>query len=282
MKKKRILQSGNRLDATGVALLCAVLGVALTAAVPRLRASGDEQSDSQSSMTSSAAPERITLDKKFKGKLPITELTEDEAILHALNRLAYGPRPGDVERVRQMGLEKWIDQQLHPESIDDAALESAAADSIRRWRCPRTSLLDEFPPPDQAAKAAGRNQRTNTGARCSKSGATRMAQMIDHRQRKSRQGAAAARETARPESHHRRALHGQSGPRRLQPAPARSGDGRFLVQPFQCLREQGRGQVAAHRLRARHDSPAHHGQVSGFAASPQPRARRCFSISTTG
>ena len=56
-----------------------------------------------------------SLDKKFKGKLPITELTEDEAILHAMNRLAYGPRPGDVEYVRQIGLEKWIEQQLHPE-----------------------------------------------------------------------------------------------------------------------------------------------------------------------
>ncbi|MFI5098882.1 MAG: hypothetical protein ACHQT6_12985, partial [Candidatus Acidiferrales bacterium] len=40
--------------------------------------------------------------------LPITELSADEAILHALNRLAYGPRPGDIERVRQMGLAKWI------------------------------------------------------------------------------------------------------------------------------------------------------------------------------
>ncbi len=154
MKKKRILQSGNRLDATGVALLCAVLGVALTAAVPRLRASGDEQSDSQSSMTSSAAPERITLDKKFKGKLPITELTEDEAILHAMNRLAYGPRPGDVEYVRQIGLEKWIDQQLHPELIDDAELNQR----LQRYPTLAMSskrLLEEYPRPDQGAKQQG-------------------------------------------------------------------------------------------------------------------------------
>ena len=47
-------------------------------------------------------------DVALKG-LPITELSADEAILHALNRLAYGPRPGDVERVRQMGLAKWIE-----------------------------------------------------------------------------------------------------------------------------------------------------------------------------
>src|SRR5713226_8919215 len=52
--------------------------------------------------------------KSFKGRLPITELSEDEAILHALNRLGYGPRPGDIERVRRIGLERWIEQQLHP------------------------------------------------------------------------------------------------------------------------------------------------------------------------
>ena len=47
--------------------------------------------------------------------LPVTELSTGEAIQHALNRLAYGPptgREGDVERVKQMGLAKWIDLQL--------------------------------------------------------------------------------------------------------------------------------------------------------------------------
>jgi uncharacterized protein (DUF1800 family) len=44
-------------------------------------------------------------------------LAGDEKILHALNRLSFGPRPGDVEAVRRTGLEKWIDQQLHPERI---------------------------------------------------------------------------------------------------------------------------------------------------------------------
>jgi uncharacterized protein (DUF1800 family) len=41
----------------------------------------------------------------------------DVQALHVLNRLAYGPRPGDVERVAQMGVQRWIDQQLHPETI---------------------------------------------------------------------------------------------------------------------------------------------------------------------
>jgi uncharacterized protein (DUF1800 family) len=99
-----------------------------------------------------AAP--IKLDKKFKGKLPITELTEDEAIMHAMNRLAYGPRPGDVEYVRKLGLEKWIDLQLQPNSIDDSALDTR----LQRYPTVTMSskkLLEEFPNADQAAKKLG-------------------------------------------------------------------------------------------------------------------------------
>jgi hypothetical protein len=44
-------------------------------------------------------------------------LSKDQEVLHALTRLTFGPRPGDVEAVRKMGLKKWIDQQLHPERI---------------------------------------------------------------------------------------------------------------------------------------------------------------------
>jgi uncharacterized protein (DUF1800 family) len=47
--------------------------------------------------------------------------------VHALNRLSFGPRPGDLERVRKIGVDSWIEQQLHPERIDDAAAERAVA-----------------------------------------------------------------------------------------------------------------------------------------------------------
>src|SRR5437879_9823015 len=92
------------------------------------------------------------LDPSVKG-LPITELSADEAILHALNRLAYGPRPGDVERVRQMGLAKWIEQQLSPNSIDDRALDARLAD-YPTLRKSTAKLIDEYPQPNQAEKLA--------------------------------------------------------------------------------------------------------------------------------
>jgi uncharacterized protein (DUF1800 family) len=52
---------------------------------------------------------------------------DDAVILHVLNRLTYGPRPGDVERVKAMGLQKWIETQLAPARIDDRALDARLA-----------------------------------------------------------------------------------------------------------------------------------------------------------
>ena len=48
---------------------------------------------------------------------PAAPLTPDQQAVHVLNRLAFGPRPGDVAYVEQIGVQNWIDQQLHPESI---------------------------------------------------------------------------------------------------------------------------------------------------------------------
>src|SRR5881227_4189678 len=51
-------------------------------------------------------------------------LTEDQKILHVLNRLGFGARPGDVEKVKKIGLTKYIDQQLNPASIDDSVADA--------------------------------------------------------------------------------------------------------------------------------------------------------------
>ena len=52
---------------------------------------------------------------------------DDKTILHVLNRIGYGARPGDVERVRQAGLAAYIDQQLHPERLADAGMPARLA-----------------------------------------------------------------------------------------------------------------------------------------------------------
>src|SRR6059058_5392848 len=55
------------------------------------------------------------------------KLNERERALHALNRLAFGPRPGDVDRVIKNGVDVWIEQQLHPEAIPDREVEARVA-----------------------------------------------------------------------------------------------------------------------------------------------------------
>jgi uncharacterized protein (DUF1800 family) len=107
---------------------------------------------SGAAVPASSKEKKPKVDPALKG-LPISELTPDEAILHALNRLAYGPRPGDVERVRQMGLAKWIEQQLNPNSIEDKALEARLQD-YPTLRMSTAKLIDEYPQPKQAEKQA--------------------------------------------------------------------------------------------------------------------------------
>jgi uncharacterized protein (DUF1800 family) len=62
------------------------------------------------------------------------KLSKDEQVIHALNRLTFGPRPGDVEAVRKMGVKKWIDLQLHPERVvenPELAQKLAPLESLR-------------------------------------------------------------------------------------------------------------------------------------------------------
>src|SRR3989441_3929109 len=49
-------------------------------------------------------------------------LTPQDSAFHVLNRLAYGPRPGDVPRVAAEGVMRWVDRQLSPDEIDDDRL----------------------------------------------------------------------------------------------------------------------------------------------------------------
>ena len=81
-----------------------------------------------------------------------SELTQDQRALHALNRLTFGPRPGDVAAVEAMGLDKWINEQLNPETIDDAALETRLA-AYPAMRMSRHDLIERFPSPAMIRQA---------------------------------------------------------------------------------------------------------------------------------
>jgi uncharacterized protein (DUF1800 family) len=78
-------------------------------------------------------------------------LTEREKAIHVLNRLGFGPRPGDVERVLAMGVSAYIDQQLRPEDISDAA----ASASLKRFptlEMTTAELFDKFERPLREAR----------------------------------------------------------------------------------------------------------------------------------
>ncbi|MGO9323103.1 MAG: DUF1800 family protein [Terracidiphilus sp.] len=75
-----------------------------------------------------ASNEQSSAPQKHRSDYVSTQLQGDARILHALNRFTFGPRPGDLEAVRETGLDKWFDAQLHPENIDEADLNPRLAE----------------------------------------------------------------------------------------------------------------------------------------------------------
>ena len=75
-------------------------------------------------------------------------LGEEQRIVHVLNRLGFGARPGDVGRVRRMGLENYIEQQLNPSKLSDEVVE-AKLKNFPTLRMSNTELLAKYPNPGQ-------------------------------------------------------------------------------------------------------------------------------------
>ena len=131
----------------------AVTGVLATGTAERVRAASPAVGASSSPSTSGT-------------------LTEEQKIVHVLNRLGYGASPGDVARVRTMGLDRYIDAQLHPEGIDDGAVDgklagfaslSLSGDDLARLWAERLGALKEARTLRQAILKTDPNSKT-TGA----------------------------------------------------------------------------------------------------------------------
>src|SRR5215216_1093658 len=75
-------------------------------------------------------------------------LTEEQRIVHVLNRLGFGARPGDVERVKALGLENYINQQLNPEKIADSVAENKVKD-LTALNLTTAELYEKYPQPGQ-------------------------------------------------------------------------------------------------------------------------------------
>lgn len=102
-------------------------------------------------------------------------LNDEQRILHVLNRLGFGTRPGDVARVKAIGLDNYINQQLNPQKINDAVADAKIKDLLT-LNMTTAQLYEKFPQPGQllrqmerrgelpAELAAARENRVKAGA----------------------------------------------------------------------------------------------------------------------
>jgi len=75
----------------------------------------------------------------------IPQMTQEQKILHALNRLTFGARIGDLDEVRAMGLDRWIDAQLHPETIAENPVLEARLAPLDTLRMSTDEMLRKYP-----------------------------------------------------------------------------------------------------------------------------------------
>jgi uncharacterized protein (DUF1800 family) len=98
-------------------------------------------------------PEKDNSAKQFR-----TKISKDEQVLHALDRLTFGPRPGDLERVRKIGLKKWIDLQLHPERIKENPELARRLEPLESLRMTQAEVVRHYPPPQLIRAVANGRQ----------------------------------------------------------------------------------------------------------------------------
>ncbi len=75
------------------------------------------------------------------------QLSKDEKLHQALNRLTFGPRPGDFERLRSTGLKKWIDAQLHPDRIPENPVLAVKLKTFDTLQMTTAELVENYPTP---------------------------------------------------------------------------------------------------------------------------------------
>jgi uncharacterized protein (DUF1800 family) len=81
-----------------------------------------------------------------------TRLTEEQKVIHFLNRTSFGPTREAVQKVNRLGIRAYLDEQLHPERISDALVEEKLA-GLKTMRLSSRELNELYPPPKQAQQS---------------------------------------------------------------------------------------------------------------------------------
>src|SRR5450432_9624 len=125
------------------------------------------------------------------------QIPEDKQIVHALNRFTFGVRPGDVERVKAMGLGKWFDEQLHPDKINDSPLE-ARISPFRTLKMSTREMVENFP--DNQVLKAVQNGKMSMPRDSAKKAIyeSRMVAMEERQQKKADAGSGDTNTAAKP------------------------------------------------------------------------------------
>lgn len=92
-------------------------------------------------------PEAAASDQPFR-----TALSKEQRLTHAVERLSFGARPGDLDRVRQLGVDRWIDDQLHPERFAENPILDEKLKPLVSLTMDSATLVKNFPP-QQVIKA---------------------------------------------------------------------------------------------------------------------------------
>ena len=100
--------------------------------------------------------------EEHAAKLFQKKLNNDQQVLHALDRLTFGPRPGDFAQVKKMGLKKWIDLQLHPERIAENAELKRKLEPLESLRMTPLETVQHYPTP-QMIRAIAQGQAADAG-----------------------------------------------------------------------------------------------------------------------
>jgi uncharacterized protein (DUF1800 family) len=94
---------------------------------------------------------------------PAAPPSDDAAIIHLLNRIGFGPTPAAIQRVKAIGVRAYVDQQLHPERIDDGALAARLAGFTTLSKSTRELAEDYFLPAVMERRAQQRRDAQNGG-----------------------------------------------------------------------------------------------------------------------
>ena len=187
---------------------------------------------------------------------------DDAAIVHVLNRIGYGPRPSDLERVRQLGIQEYIEEQLHPERIADEGVQARLA-GMTTLTLSTSELLERYQqPPCRRGGSASRRRPTarperRRNGRC----AIRTCSRQTSRSSSCRSRNCCARSTATGSWSRCSPTSGSTTSTSTR-ARARCGS----CSPSTSARRSGRTSWAG----------------SATSSARPRRARRCCSISTTG